>query len=370
VRLATVAIGVLTLALAGCQPPAAPHAGHGRTPESARDDALTAARVWRPPAVPIPDASLSQNPSGTGALISGDEVSCTFVETAVSGTTPKFSCRLTSGEIVKVKYGASNPERIAEVMATRLLATLGFGADHMFVVGRVRCAGCPPLPFAAARCLGRFGWRAFCFAGTDASQTVIFDGAVVERRAAGDAIEAYDGQGWAWHELDRIDPARGGATRAEVDALRLVAMLLAHWDNKSENQRLVCPAEASKKNGICAAPVAIIQDLGATFGPLKLDLVNWRRVSVWSNRARCEVSMRALPYAGATFEDRRISDAGRRLLVDLLDQLSDLQLRDLFTSSGVTAYEHLTAEGRDASAWVRAFKGKVREIREGGPCDR
>ena len=28
--------------------------------------------------------------------------------------------------------------------------------------------------------------------------------------------------------------------RADLDALRLLARVLAHWDNKSENQRLVC----------------------------------------------------------------------------------------------------------------------------------
>ena len=78
--------------------------------------------------------------------------------------------------------------------------------------------------------------------------------------------------------------------------------------------------------------------------------------------------MRALPYAGATFTDRHISERGRRLLLDLLEQLSDRQLRDLFTSSGITTYEHLTAEGHDPSAWVRAFQEKVREIRDGGPC--
>jgi hypothetical protein len=36
-----------------------------------------------------------------------------------------------------------------------------------------------------------------------------------------------------------VDPAKGGATRAELDALRLTAILLGHWDNKASNQRLV-----------------------------------------------------------------------------------------------------------------------------------
>ena len=40
-----------------------------------------------------------------------------------------------------------------------------------------------------------------------------------------------------------VDPSKGGAPRAHVDALRLLAVFLAHWDNKAENQRLVCLSE-------------------------------------------------------------------------------------------------------------------------------
>ena len=63
----------------------------------------------------------------------------------------------------------------------------------------------------------------------------------VERNLDGEAIEAGNERGWAFHELDKINPSRGGATRAEIDALRLMAIFLHHWDNKSSNQRLTCP---------------------------------------------------------------------------------------------------------------------------------
>ena len=59
----------------------------------------------------------------------------------------------TNGEIVKIKYGRSNPEVYTEVAATRLLAALGFPADRMFVINRVRCFGCPPDPFPALECV-------------------------------------------------------------------------------------------------------------------------------------------------------------------------------------------------------------------------
>ena len=48
--------------------------------------------------------------------------------------------------MIKVKYGWT-PEKSGEVAATRLLAALGFGADHVTMVPRLRCIGCPLFPF-------------------------------------------------------------------------------------------------------------------------------------------------------------------------------------------------------------------------------
>jgi hypothetical protein len=145
-------------------------------------------------------------------------------------------------------------------------------------------------------------------------------------------------------------------------------VFLAHWDNKAPNQRLICPAAAAGNDAACAQPLAIIQDLGATFGPLKLDLHNWRSGRIWKDGATCTVSMEHLPWSGATFPERRISEAGRRLLLQLLEQLSDQQLRDLFEGSRVTSYEQYGTERRPADAWVAAFKARVAQIRQAGPC--
>lgn len=43
--------------------------------------------------------------------------------------------------------------------------------------------------------------------------------------------------------------------------------------------------------------------------------------------------MKALPFGGATFPDAQISEEGRRLLLSLLEQLSDDQIRDLLSSA-------------------------------------
>jgi hypothetical protein len=363
---------VLAAATAACRNGEAPAAAADRTDAPAdaaeiREDAMRRARVWFPPAVAPGLANLADNPAG--GFRADQDVSCRFVISEPSGTTPKFNCELPGGETLKVKYGAANPELHAEVAASRLLTALGFGADRMFVVRRVRCAGCPTFPFEALKCFASTGVESVCFpGGIDYTRVVDFDVAVVERRLDGRRIEATPDQGWAWFELERIDHAAGGASRAEVDALRLVALLLAHWDNKAANQRLICLPGTDPGDGRCPAPLAIIQDLGATFGPFKLDLHNWRRTPIWKDPRTCTASMKSLPWGGGTFADTRISEEGRQFALGLLEQVTDAQLTALFVSSRITAFDQVAAEGRDARAWVEAWGAKVNAIRDAGPC--
>lgn len=335
--------------------------------ERAREAALAAAHVWSPPAVPVAQFDFSTNPPGGYTL--SDEISCRFTVEKSNGRTPKFHCQLPDGRILKIKYGDRNAELQAEVAGTRLLRSLGFPTDDMFIVRAVHCAGCPRFPFSSLECNERLGLELLCFGGpTRFDRVRTFTTVVTEQKTDGTAIEAFEDQGWSWYELDRIDPAKGGSSRAEVDALRLMAIVLAHWDNKGANQRLLCPPGSGLPGGGCAAPVAMVHDLGAIFGPNRVDLLNWRRVPVWSDRATCTISMKTLPYAGATFPERRISEAGRLMIAGLLEQLSTSQLTDLFTASRILLYDHFDAQSRDAAAWVRVFVDKVRQIREGGPC--
>jgi hypothetical protein len=332
-----------------------------------REDALTRARVWRQPAVPIAEFDFTANPSGEFAVT--DDVACEFTVQKLSGRTPKFHCRLPDGRILKVKYGSYNGELQAELAGTRVLRALGFPADDMFVVRSVRCAGCPPYPFEALLCNEKIGVDLLCFAGAmDPSRVRAMRPVAIERRIPGTVIEADDDQGWSWFELDRIDPSRGGSSRAEVDALRLLAVVLGHWDNKGPNQRLLCPEGKELADGSCSAPLAMIQDLGATFGPERVDLLNWREVPVWQDRATCTISMRSLPFGGATFVDRRISEEGRTLLAGLLEQLSDRQLADLFTAARFAELDGISAEAGNPRAWVRVFQEKIKAVKEGGPC--
>jgi hypothetical protein len=287
----------------------------------------------------------------------------------MDGTTPKFDCEIEKGDVIRVKYGRGNPELYAEVVTTRLLSALGFGADRVLVVRKVACAGCNAFPFHSLRCLSETGLERACFPrGVNYSNTTGFTDVVVERRLEGRRIEAAENQGWAWYELDQVDAAIGGAPRAHVDALELLAVVIAHWDNKAENQRLVCLPGGDLPDGGCARPLAMLQDVGASFGPVKLDLHNWRASPVWADPRSCRVSMEDLPWGGGTFPEQQISEAGRLFLLSLLDQLSPEQIEDLFGGARIDASEVVSVESRRPGAWAAAFLEKVRQIREGGPC--
>ena len=45
-------------------------------------------------------------------------------------------------------------------------------------------------------------------------------------------------------------------------------------------------------DGGVSGTVALLQDVGATFGPSKMDLEAWEDVVMWQDRATCTVSMR------------------------------------------------------------------------------
>lgn len=363
---------ILVLLAAGCREKPAEPAPDGKSKDgSRREAALKAARVWVAPKVPPGSADFRVNTPGPKGFDANADVDCTFSLEPVGGTTPKFYCTLPDGDRVKVKYSERplpNGEVPAEIAATRLLTALGFPADRMNRVHSVRCRGCPPLPQQALQCLEKGQPAALCLQGAAPDRIMSFDEAVIERPLEGDKIEAIKDQGWSWHELEKIDPKAGGSSRAEVDALRLMAMLLAHWDNKGANQRLLCPPGAERPDGSCRAPLAVIKDLGATFGPKRVDLGNWKQVPIWTDPASCRVSMKTMPFDGATFGEAQISEEGRQFALKLLRPLTAPQLDALFEASGVSTYPHVLAAGRKPREWTDAFLAKVEQIASGGPC--
>ncbi|MEX2272644.1 MAG: hypothetical protein WD690_14320 [Vicinamibacterales bacterium] len=290
------------------------------------------------------------------------DIDCRYDPEPTSGTTPKFDCVLPSGETIKVKYGL-NPEIAGEAAATRLLTALGFGTDRMSIVRRVRCYGCPRSPYRSRQIAEWFFVAGMLDHFLDYSQYADFANAAVERKFDARAFEVHDHRGWTWYELDAVDAAKGGASRAELDAFRLMAVFLAHWDNKSPNQRLVCLGDRGPDGpDPCAMPLLMIQDLGATFGPRKVDYLGWKHAPLWRDETGCMVSMAHLPYRGATFHDVDISEEGRAWVASKLTAFTSDEIARLFLSSNFPDPETGQVGGTNVQPWVQVFQDKVGAI--------
>ena len=346
-NLLRIVVVVTSCAATACAPLAA--RSRGAVPEP-RDSVIARAQVWRPTVVP--SMNLALGPQGPLAFAPGAQVSCAYLDKRLSGRSPKFACRLPDGDELKVKYGGDNGEVYGEIAASRLLWALGFGADHMYSV-RVICEGCPDEINGIAREGG--------------GQTV--DPAAVERKMPGQ--ELFDS--WDWEELEKIDESAGGAPRAHRDALKLVAVLLQHSDSKPQQQRIVCPDGSEGEDGRCLRPLMIMQDLGVTFGHANalnqqprasVNLVGWAKQPVWKESSKCVGNLSG--SLTGTLRDPAISEAGRAFLADLLAQLSDAQLRDMFEAARVNIRPRAPAKDESGLAsvdeWVDAFKQKREQI--------
>jgi len=317
---------------------------------------------WR-----LSPADIASRASGTPPLdtVANSIRECRFLNDAPSGSTAKFNCVLDGGTVLKVKYGR-NPEIQGEVAATHLLRALGFPADEVTIVPRLRCYGCPRDPFVTS-VAGAWTYTRQLLgpAGFDNGYSD-FEWASIERRFQAPTIETETARGWAWWEVQDANDHR-----SDLDALRLLAVFLAHWDNKPENQRLVCldgPPPSPVSAPDCARPLAMIQDLGATFGPTKVNIGTWSMLPVWADAATCRVSMHALPWHGGTFPDVQITEAGRRQLADALTGITDDELRELFRGARFPEFQSATSDERDLEQWTSAFKDRVRQILDAGPC--
>lgn len=357
VKLTVFGIGLIALSTIGLAWPDKSGRPEQVRPPSAeqlhvRNNALARAKVFKEQTFDVSTIDFSKDPND--GVIDTTLTTCRFLPAEPTGTTPKFDCELPSGEEIKVKYGWTS-EIPAELAATRLLHALGFGADQMSRVKTLRCFGCVVAPFHVRVMMQKLGILKSFDKHLEYDHAIDFQDVAVERKLEGDSIGAGDDKGWGFYELSKIDPLRGGASRAEVDALRLMAIFLSHWDNKAPNQRLIC---AGSKSEDCKHPLAMIQDTGSDFGPSKLNLAKWSRTPIWSDAASCTISMTTMPWGGGTFEDVRISEEGRRLLGDRLRQLSKAQIEALFTAAGF----------RDVPQWVAAFEEKVRSVSVRSSC--
>jgi hypothetical protein len=322
-----------------------------------RIEAIRRAEVWSP--TNIPSVDFRTGPTGEGSFAPNQWVACDYKPKKMNGHSPKFTCEISPGREIKVKYGSRNAEVYGEVMATRLFWGLGFPADRMYPV-RVRCRGCSDDPKQKPeRVRG----------------TQEFPLAAIERKLKGRAMETKPDSGWSFAELDDLGPDSPPDAQAQRDALKLLVAFVQHGDSKAANQRILCPAGEEIGAKGCRAPVLMVQDLGITFGASTLlnknrnaaSFIDWAEVPVWADPETCVARLRG-SFTG-TVKNPVISEAGRAFLAGLLAQLSDAQLRDLFEVSRIKRRsKDPAAQAADepspatVNEWVRLFKLKRAQI--------
>jgi len=321
--------------------------------KEARETFLRSAQLWMP--IHTGELDIRSGPAGPGAFRPDELVTCDFVPTPRTGSSKKFNCKLGSGDVVKVRYGADNPEVEGSVLATRLLWALGFGADAAYPV-RVICRGCSDDPWNSRDKI---------------EGSHVFDIATIERKAPGHEMHG-DPEGWAWRELDALDEAYGGAPRSQRDALKLLAVLIQHTDNKAEQQSLDCLPDGQERDGSCAKPFLILHDVGLTFGHANyfnrnvtssVNFELWAKTPVWRNREAC------IGHLGeaktGTLADPKIGEDGRAFLADRLAQLTDQQIHDLFEIGHVERRSRKPNSSEPPASvdeWAAAFRQKRADI--------
>jgi len=135
---------------------------------------------------------------------------------------------------------------------------------------------------------------------------------------------------------------------------------MQHSSNKAINQRIVCLDPPG-----CSQTVMMISDAGKTFGRANalndddvaaVNFKEWSRQPIWKGSTGC---VGDLPRSwSGTLRDPHVGEAGRQFLADLLVQLTDAQLHDLFEVSRFTDRDPTST----IDDWINAFKRKRTEI--------
>jgi len=357
-----------------------------------RIEYIRRARVWEP--TDVSSRNLYNGPEGELKFPVDQEITCDFFPKPLAGLTEKFLCRLDNGRIFKVKYdeGDRFKEAFGEVLGTRLFWALGFYADRMLPV-RVTCRGCPKHPWLyvnASKNKHRLDEKGLIRSLPPEAEvgTYTFDPAALEEKLDAEPIEERKDQGWSWKSLKLVDEALGGATKAEIDALKLLNAFVQNSDNKAKQNSLVCPrndlVEGDAGKVTCRRPILYVDDLGSVFGnggfrtgyDGRIDYEGWKKRAVWRDRDSCKARLVSIMgiFRTTTLSDPVISEAGRALLARQLGQLSDAQIADLFRAARIERLHQTMPDGasgrREVTVkdWVELFKKKRAEITNHPGC--
>ena len=320
---------------------------------------IAQAILWEPQNIAALTAGRIRQGEPT-SLQPDQEVLCTYIyktHEELGGTSPKFECQGQNGETYRIKYGVRAHTTVA---ASRLLWALGFGAAISTPV-KVICASCPPAPWNKPQPI---------------QGEATFKEAVVQKLKDGKEITILGKAevGWSWKkDLPLVSDDAGGATRAQVDALKLIVVLVQQGDSKAAQQKLICrPEDYDPNRDICRKPYMYVYDLGSTFGsdglsvhPLNFE--KWKHKSVFTGQASCIGNLRqdvGNGRDGLTFP--KISEDGRLFLADLLSQfISD---RSRVVAMFEVAHMEMADHRHSAEDWADVFTSKAREIINHSPC--
>ena len=248
------------------------------TPEE-RSAYVSRAIVWEPPNIAGLTADLIRMGEQT-SLKPDEQISCTYTSKSkkeLGGLTPKFECETADKKTYRIKYGM---KAHTTVVTSRLLWALGFGAPISTPV-RVICDGCSPDPWNKPDPIQ--------------GKTTFIEAVVQDMKAGKEiTITGLAEVGFSWKkDLPLVSHKNGGATRAQLDALELIAVLLQHGDSKAAQQKLICrPQDYDDSENICRQPFMYIYDLGKSLGSdgLKVHPLNferWKHQSVFKDKTTC-----------------------------------------------------------------------------------
>lgn len=372
------------------------------TDAAIRDAMIQRADVWLAPSWISKDFQFANwldvytgpRQAGPYSVLHTNEVHCQMTaETMVKGRTgknPKFHCELLlplgNGLLapsidqngkptkLKVKYPylfEENPEIYGEVVGTRLLWALGFGADSVYYVYKTHCYGCTADPYKN---------RAVDMSTMSTPRTFI--PTAIERKMDGDEIlfQRRNGtvrEGVTVSEMLRklpADPYLKYQKWMHRDALRLLAVMLQHTDNQIANQRMMCQGPSDRHGNCLGRVVMYIQDIGTSFGvrvnilkknrTRKMIYQEWVEDAIWSKPEECRAHLHQIFMPDNSLWNPRISEAGRQFLIKLLDGFTAgpagrQRVENLFAAAHVAG-----RPSRETNKmWADAFMKKVEEIK-------
>lgn len=299
--------------------------------------------LWRDPG----DASLRGLRYGPGEPAMGPLAPFTFIKEDPTGASPKFRVKDARGVTWTVKYGI---EAQSETFATRLVWAMGYFAEEAYYLERAEIQNLPRLS-----------------RGQEFVTGSVVRGARFEPRRAG----VTRGVIWDWLK----NPFVG--TR-ELDGLKVLMVLLANYDTRLENNRVL---HVKNPNTGDMEARYVVTDLGATLGKVgglggkrvKNSLPEFQAskfiVSVANGIVEFDYSTR--PQGAGKFASlfspgygksqankekamRHIPVENARWIGKMLARLSDEQLRDAFRAAG---YDTATMEG-----FIKALRERINAL--------